>query len=109
MKKVSWILSDIAALIIGGLVGAGIALLMAPQSGRATRAMLYSRGVSLRDKANEEVVVARSRVKNEINGLAAGARIRAAEIGDRLQTAVDHQQVALKKALNATPVHINGR
>ncbi len=109
MRKVAWILSDIGALIIGGLIGAGIALLMAPQSGRATRAMLYSRGVQLRDKANEEVVVARSRVKNELNDLASEARIRAGKIGESLQTAVDHQQVALKKALSATPLHINGR
>jgi gas vesicle protein len=108
MKTAKWIASDIAALVIGGLIGAGIALLMAPQSGRATRAMLSSQGIMLREKANEEAVVTRSRVKNKLNGLAAGARIRAAELGDRVQTAVDQQQVAVKKALSATPLRVNG-
>ena len=109
MKTAKWILSDIAALAIGGLIGAGIALLMAPQSGRATRAMLSSQGIMLREKAAEEAIVARSRVKHKLNGLAAGARIRASELGDRVQTAVDHQQAAVKKAISITPVRVNGR
>jgi gas vesicle protein len=108
MKTAGWILSNIAALVFGGLIGAGIALLVAPQSGRATRARLYSEGVSLREKAAEEVVVTRSHLKNGLNGLASGARIRATEIGDRLQEVVDHPQVALNKVISAVPIHANG-
>jgi gas vesicle protein len=108
MKTVGWILSDIAALAIGGLVGAGIALLVAPQSGRATRAILYSQGVALREKAAEEVVVTRSRIRNELNGLASGARIRATELGDQLQKVVEHPQATLNKVVSAIPVRSNG-
>ncbi len=105
---VGWLISDVAALAIGGLIGAGIALLVAPQSGRATRAMLYSQGVALKEKAAEEVVVTRSRLKNEINGLASGARIRATEIGDRLQEVVEHPQATINKVVSSIPVRANG-
>jgi gas vesicle protein len=108
MKTVGWILSDIAALAIGGLVGAGIALLVAPQSGRATRAMLYSQGVALKEKAAEEVVVTRSRIRNELNGLASEARIRATEFGDQFQKVVEHPQATLNKVVSAIPIRSNG-
>lgn len=108
MKTVGWVLTDIAALAIGGLIGAGTALLIAPQSGRATRAMLYSQGVILREKAAEEAVVARSRVRAELNNLAGGARIRATELGDRLKVAVEHEPT-VKKVVSAIPLHSNGR
>jgi gas vesicle protein len=108
MKSLGWILSDVAALAIGGLIGAGVALLVAPQSGRATRAMLYSRGVALRERATEEVVVNRSRIKHGLNGLASDARIRATQIGDRLQDVVDHPQAALSKVMEAVPTRANG-
>ena len=109
MKTIGWILSDIVALVLGAAIGAGVALMVAPQSGRVTRAKLYSRGVGLREKVTEEAVVARTRARNEINSLASSARIKAAELGDRLQVAVDHQQGALKKAMSAIPVRANGR
>jgi gas vesicle protein len=46
-------ISVITAFIIGGLIGAGVALLMAPQSGHETRSMLKNRGEEIRDRATE--------------------------------------------------------
>jgi len=109
MKTARWILWNFAAFMVGGLIGAGITLLVAPQSGRATRALLYSRGVALRDKASEEIVVTRSRLNNQLNDLSSEARIRATRIGDRLQEAVNHPQAALNKARAAMPVGTNGQ
>ncbi len=40
-----------AGLIIGGLIGAGIALLFAPQSGEETRAFLKEKALELKEKA----------------------------------------------------------
>jgi len=108
MKTLRWIMTDLVMLVLGGLIGAGIALLVAPQSGRATRAQLYSRGVALRDKASEEVVVTRSRLNNQFNDLASGARIRATKIGGRVRQAVDHPQTALNKAVAGMPGRTNG-
>jgi gas vesicle protein len=50
----------------GALIGAGIALLLAPRSGRETRDMLSERGMEMRDKANEIVQDTRGRAQNYI-------------------------------------------
>lgn len=39
--------------LIGGLVGAAVALLMAPQSGEETRVLIKDKGIELKDKAVE--------------------------------------------------------
>jgi gas vesicle protein len=41
----------IAAFILGGLVGAVVAILMAPQSGQETRSLIRDKSVELKDKA----------------------------------------------------------
>jgi gas vesicle protein len=43
----------LSAFVIGGLIGAGIMALFAPQSGSETRDMLMSKGQDLRDTALE--------------------------------------------------------
>jgi len=40
-----------AGMMIGGLVGAAAAMLMAPQSGEETRAMIRDKSIELKDKA----------------------------------------------------------
>lgn len=45
--------SVITAFVIGGLIGAGVALLMAPQAGHETRSMLRNRGEEIKDRATE--------------------------------------------------------
>lgn len=55
--------SFMTGLIIGGLVGAGVALLMAPQSGEETREIIHTRGVELRDRADEEIAELRRRAE----------------------------------------------
>jgi gas vesicle protein len=42
-----------AGLMVGGLIGAAVALLTAPQSGEDTRTLLRDRGIELKDKAVE--------------------------------------------------------
>ncbi len=40
-----------AGMVIGGLVGAAAAMLLAPQSGEETRAMIRDKSIELKDKA----------------------------------------------------------
>lgn len=47
----------VAGLVIGGLAGAGAALLFAPQSGKETRDQIQQKTVELRDQAAEKVKV----------------------------------------------------
>ena len=45
--------SFLAGMVIGGLVGAAAAMLLAPQSGEDTRALIRDKSIELKDKAIE--------------------------------------------------------
>ncbi len=47
--------------VVGGLTGAVVALLLAPQSGEETRALLKEKSIELRDKASQTAEEALSR------------------------------------------------
>ena len=68
--------SFLAGFVIGGLIGAGVALLMAPQSGEETRGFIKDKSIELRDRAYETADEARIKAEQ----LAQQARDRAAEI-----------------------------
>src|SRR3990172_12972351 len=79
-----------AGFVIGGLVGAAAALILAPQSGEETRAQLRQRGIELRDQAYETAEEARKRAeeaavqaRTRAEQLAAEARTRAEELQQR--------------------------
>ena len=55
----------VAGLVIGGLAGAGAALLLAPQSGKETREQIQQKTVELRDQAAKKVEGAVSQVKTQ--------------------------------------------
>ena len=66
----------LAGLLIGGMVGAAVALLLAPQSGEETRTIIKDRSIELKDKAAEKAEAARIKAES-----AAGeARARADEL-----------------------------
>lgn len=52
-----------AGLIVGGLVGAAVALLMAPQSGEETRTYIRDKSIELKDRAVESATEARLRTQ----------------------------------------------
>jgi gas vesicle protein len=65
-----------AGLVIGALVGAGIALLMAPQSGEETRAQIRDASIEIKDRADTTIAEARAKAE----AITADARRRAEEI-----------------------------
>jgi gas vesicle protein len=62
-----------AGFIIGGLVGAATALLLAPQSGEETRAVIREKSIELKEKAYETAEETRERAEAALED----ARIRA--------------------------------
>lgn len=61
--------------IVGGLTGAVVSLLLAPQSGEETRAVLREKAIELKDKATDTAEEAYARAESA----AADARLRAEE------------------------------
>lgn len=53
----------VTAFAIGGLVGAGVALLLAPQSGKDTRALMSRKARELSDKADDALNQARETIR----------------------------------------------
>jgi len=62
-----------AGLLIGGLVGAAVSLLLAPQSGEETRVMIRDKSIELKDMAVETGQDARIRAEKALED----ARVRA--------------------------------
>lgn len=58
-----------AGLVIGGLVGATLSLLLAPQSGEETRAQIRDKGVEYKGRAEEGYMQTRQAVENQMVGL----------------------------------------
>ena len=71
----------LVGFIVGGLTGAVVALLFAPQSGEETRAMIKDKSIELRDKAQHTAEEALARAEQ----VAAEARASADELAKQLR------------------------
>lgn len=56
----------LAGFLLGGLVGAGVALFLAPQSGEETREMIRERGIELKTRAEEASTGLRTKAETAI-------------------------------------------
>ena len=78
--------SFLAGFVIGGLIGAGVALLMAPQSGEETRALIADKSIELRDRASET---------------ATDYQTKAGELASQTAEAYDQQVKRIQAAVDA--------
>ena len=87
----------LAGFLLGGIVGAAVALLMAPASGAETREQLRERGIELRNRGEEFSADA---MKNA-QMMAEEGQKRAAEMQERSRLALEEQKSRLQDAIDA--------
>jgi gas vesicle protein len=75
----------LVGFIVGGLTGAVVSLLFAPQSGEETRAMIRDKSIELRDLAQGSAEEALARAEAAANE----ARVRAEELGRQARMRAD--------------------
>ena len=68
--------SLVASFLLGGIVGAGIAILLAPQSGRETREKIKEYAEHVKEKAAESVQKAKSVLEEKKSVLISRCRSR---------------------------------
>ena len=82
--------SFLIGFVVGGVAGAVAALLLAPQSGEETRALIKDKSIELRDKATETADKARVKVDE----FAGEARSRGKDLVDSAKKAVAKKRPA---------------
>jgi len=85
----------IGGFVLGGIVGAAVALLMAPASGQDTRGQIRSEGIALRDRGqqfgDDRMQEAQKMVKQGQKGIS--------DAQARLGSAMDDQKDNLREAI----------
>lgn len=87
----------LAGFLLGGIVGAAVALLMAPASGDQVREELRERGIELRHRGEEFSEEALERAQR----MAEEGQKRAAEMQERSRLALEEQKAKLQEAIDA--------
>lgn len=101
--------SVLIGLLIGGLASAAAMLLLAPQSGKQTRAQIREKSIQLRDQTTTSMKNALEQARVEADGLTTGVREKAGELKrqgkeelvrqmDRASAALDAGKKAVKAA-----------
>jgi gas vesicle protein len=93
--------------LIGGLTGAVVSLLIAPQSGEETRALIRDKAIELGDKASETAEDAYARAeaaaaeaRTRADELAKLARARAEDLQHRGQVIIEEQRTKIGNAID---------
>jgi gas vesicle protein len=73
----------LVGMLMGGLAGAAVLLLLAPQSGKETRAQIQHKGIELRDQAAETAEGAVAQVRQTAQQITVDVREKAEELQKR--------------------------
>jgi gas vesicle protein len=81
----------LAGFVVGGLVGAVAALLLAPQSGEETRTLIRDKSIELKTQVEETAADARAKAER----IAHDAKSRAEDLQRRGQVLLEEQKARL--------------
>jgi gas vesicle protein len=80
----------LAGLVAGGLIGAGVMLLWAPQSGKKTRDQVMHEGIELRDQVGGIVDDVVGQTRSRVNKIATAVRKQGKKLGHQGEDALEH-------------------
>jgi gas vesicle protein len=83
----------LAGILVGGLIGAAAALLLAPQSGEETRTMIKDKSIELKEKASETAEEALDKANKTLEE----TRTKLTSSMDDLRTRVDELSASLRQ------------
>ena len=89
--------------VVGGLTGAVVALLFAPQSGEETRALIKEKSIELKDKVEVSAEEAYARAEQ----LAVDARARANELASEIKVRGKSAAEAVRKSAKKLETEIS--
>jgi gas vesicle protein len=98
----------VAGLLIGSLAGVGAMLLLAPQSGKKTRAQIQLRSVALRDQTVETVEDAVAQARTTARQVTDGVHKQAEELQQRGQELLGEHSEPLPTVVKATKKAVQG-
>lgn len=90
----------LSGFLLGGLIGAGTALLFAPQTGEETRAAIQNKTVELRDRTTEGVKGAVSQVKDKARQVTSNVLGRGQEFVQQGRDVLEHQVDEVTETVN---------
>ena len=93
-------LGFMAGMLMGGLAGAAVALVMAPQSGPQTRALIMDKSIEIKGQVDETVHHARSQAEGVVEDVKGKAR----QIENNVQAATRAAQAAWREQENSPEV-----
>ena len=86
-------ISFFAGFLFGGIIGAGVALLLAPQAGEETREQIRSQGIELKGRAGEAASLAQERAAE----LEARGKVVLAERKTQVEAALEEGKAVAAK------------
>lgn len=86
-----------AGFVIGGLVGAATALIMAPQSGAETRAQIASKGDELWHTGEQQFLEYRDKAETTVSQTQAKVQETSGQVQERARIVLDEGKSMLKK------------
>ncbi len=88
-------ISLIGMFILGGLVGAGVALLMAPQSGMDTRMGLRDKSLELKDRAMSRVEDTRHKMGETLDDVTSTAKGKVQSLKERGKETIEESRARM--------------